>query len=104
MPLISPKALLTGAIAVALTFSGATVAHAQSSFTTSSENTTVEGESEAGNGETTDEGFSSEDSFIGDMFAGSINDDGELDPKEFSVWLNTINFLLRTMDSFLSLS
>ena len=49
MTLFSRKALVAGATAVALTFSGTTVANAQSSFAGSSESTTAEGEN-TGNG------------------------------------------------------
>ena len=104
MKIFSPKALIAGATAVALTFSGTAIASAQSSFAGSSQSTTAEGENTADNGEDADSDVSSEDSFIYNLFIGSTNDEGELDPKEFNAWINTINSLLRTMDSFLSIA
>jgi len=56
-----------------------------------------------GNGNNANADVSSEDSFVYNLFYGSTNDEGELDPKEFTAWINTINSLLRTMDSFLSM-
>ncbi|MEY8577641.1 hypothetical protein AALI21_04950 [Corynebacteriaceae bacterium 6-324] len=102
MTLFSRKALVAGATAVALTLSGTAVANAQSSFAGSSESTTAEGEN-TGNGNNANADVSSEDSFVYNLFYGSTNDEGELDPKEFTTWINTINSLLRTMDSFLSM-
>ncbi|MFH0410663.1 hypothetical protein ACG98H_00930 [Corynebacterium sp. L4756] len=96
MSLFSRQALVAGATAVALTFTGAGIANAQSSFPGSSESTTTE--------ESNNTDISSEDSFVYNLFIGSTNDDGELDPKAFTTWINTINSLLRTMDSFLSIA
>lgn len=89
MTLFSRKALVACATAFAVTFSGAAVASAQYN-PDDNPNVTTEEQSSA-------------DTFFADLFAGSSDDEGNPDPKEFRNWISTMTSLIRTLDSVLSI-